>query len=263
MTSSKRCARSSSVPSCTSVSSCARLWRSARSLTDEKIAAANANSRNVAALTERDAVGHRGLVLHEVGFRGRVREQQQEGAPDRELDPRAIRDEDGDRHDVEEHQEAQRADVTTGHRDRERDHEAVDEDGARQQRGHALRCPAPHQLHRARHQRVGERERHQLDVRVTDEERDDQNRRPLRSDAPVAAPGGDHRVPPTASGASASSKSRPSLAVGRRSELRVAAVDAAVEREEQQHQEHEQHDEPSVADGLHDERRGGGHGTRA
>ena len=51
MTSSKRCARSSSVPSCTSVSSCARLCRSARSLTDEKIAAANANSRKVAALT--------------------------------------------------------------------------------------------------------------------------------------------------------------------------------------------------------------------
>ena len=159
-TSSGRMARSSSAPSSTSCSRWPRLLRSARSLTAENNAAHTAKSRNATALDDGDAV-----VERVRGLRPRRRRRPRAASSSssanhtRELEPGAVRRDQRHRHHVEEHEEEERAAVAAGHRDAERDREAVEQHAPRDD-GDGVRRGEPAQhLDAGHHDQVHERDR--------------------------------------------------------------------------------------------------------
>ena len=150
MTSSVRRERSSSAPSSTSHESWLRLWRNDRSFTDENTAALNAKSRNVVALTiaKRSLTGVAPSTIP--ASTTACASSNSSAHHNASFKPGAIRHEQRDRDDVEEHEEQQRAARTAGGRDDQRQRDAVDQHGDRHERRGAFRCAQPEELGRAR-----------------------------------------------------------------------------------------------------------------
>ena len=174
-TSSGRRARSSAPPRSTSAASSAPVWRRVRSLTDWNAAAPTAKRSSAAALTAsvRLSPDRESLTTPaDAAVRPRNSSSAQ---PHRDLQPGAVRGEEGHGHHLEEGQEDQRALGPAGQEDGSGEEHAVDEHQRGEQRGPQAREPSAGQLGAADHEEVRDRHRHR-DAGRADQSREREDR---------------------------------------------------------------------------------------